>query len=155
MGVKEDRVARLDTIAGDINWLGSQAGLTGPNYYKEVYDDIEAGNHTNLLLVEAEVSKLELEETKQQNKETRKQNALLAKKVCDSVLLLVGGYTVEVNMPQGDVDTMIGDNQPLYEALQAGRATKAHSIVDSMVPSALIPQSLIDDIIEEFAPLGL
>lgn len=155
---KKERIAgyksRAESLV-DIHGLAKLAGWPESNPMKRLIDDIDSDSEAELLVLENKVSMLQEEASKASAKEQRKLIAVMAKEVCDSVLLLIGGWTVELNMPQNDVDTMIMNHQPLYEALKAGRATKAHGIISAMAVDAQVSQAMIDDMLEEFAQLGL
>ena len=150
-------MSRFNKVKG-ISEIGRRLGWQG-DPLKLVLDQIEKGDDTLLSEAEQEYELMKKKAQEASAKAAAKNNriglAKLSRRVCDRVILLVGGWTVQNDYSQESVDAMIANHRELYETLKAGRATKAHAIISNMVDDAQITNEMISEMLEEFAPLGL
>lgn len=89
-------------------------------------------------------------------KSKRKEIGLLSRKICDAALAILGGWTVQLEMTEEQVDGLETMFSEVRDALIIGRAIKAHGLIKTMdLTGSLLTEQMRKEMLEEFSPLGL
>jgi len=80
------------------------------------------------------------------NASKKRKRGLLIKELCQSILLYITGKNDASGMSSANIDSLIANHASLLAALSQNRHNTAKSLIDAIVPDALIEQKDLDSV---------
>lgn len=148
---QKDIIVRWEAI-GDIRMMVSRLGFKKPNLEIYLNDILKNNLQSELTAMEAEGLSYSDEAVKMQTKKDRKALGKEARRVCDDILDIIGGWNLTRSLTDAQIDEMQLDFIVVDSYLRSFRPYKAKAAIALIkIDNVLVTQEMYDEVMEVFS----